>query len=351
MFSSQRSLAPRRAQEGLGLVELMVAVVIGLVGMVALFQLSKMAEGQRRTTTSGSDAQTSGTVALYMIQSDLRQAGYGLNWNILLDCGAVNAYDATRAPSTLPVFPVTPVLIDAAVPATSSDTVTVLYSSSQKVAGPVRITANMANATDDFTVSNRFGYTLGDRMLVAQTGLGCAVAQVSGLPTGNNNIEHTSGTYPYNAPGAFNLSFNTGARVFNLGPSPVRNVYRVDSNNLVVSNVLDSDTSQVLASQIVQMRAQYCKDTNGDNSTDTCDTTTPTTAAGWRQVLSVRVGLVARSAQPEKPFGGGVCDATTTAPTWQGGSFDLTASADWQCYRYRVFETLVPLRNQIWFQT
>jgi len=23
---------------------------------------------------------------------------------------------------------------------------------------------------------------------------------------------------------------------------------------------------------------------------------------------------------------------------------------DWTCYRYRIFETLVPLRNQIWTQ-
>jgi len=42
------------------MVELMVAVVIGMVGMVALFQLSKMAEGQRRSTIRGSDAQSNG---------------------------------------------------------------------------------------------------------------------------------------------------------------------------------------------------------------------------------------------------------------------------------------------------
>ena len=45
-------------------------------------------------------------------------------------------------------------------------------------------------------------------------------------------------------------------------------------------------------------------------------------------------------------------------PTWSGGAegatrvFDLSATVtapdDWRCYRYRLFETTVPLRNWIW---
>jgi type IV pilus assembly protein PilW len=74
----------------------------------------------------------------------------------------------------------------------------------------------------------------------------------------------------------------------------------------------------------------------------------------------VRVAVVARSAQPEKPAAGlgAPCDTTTVAPTWSGNtgiarSFDLStiplpAGVTWQCYRYRVFETTVPLRNWIW---
>lgn len=341
------------------MVELMVAVVIGMVGMVALFQLSKMAEGQRRSTISGSDAQSNGMFAMYALQGDLRQAGYGLNWNVLLDCAATKAYNATRTPSTLPTFPVAPVIIGAAANATQSDTVTIFYSSSQQVTSPVALSSSPANATAAYPLQSRFGYALGDLILLAERRTAsvpivtdCIVAQVSGLPAGSSDIEHAaSANYPYNESDAFGISFTTNARVFNLGPSPVRNVYEVASNNLTVRNFLSSATENVLAPQIVQMRAQYCKDTDGDTATDACNTTTPATAADWRQVLSVRVAVVARSGQPEKPSGSGGCDTTTTAPTWQGGSFDLSAAADWQCYRYRVFETTVPLRNQIWFQS
>jgi type IV pilus assembly protein PilW len=65
--------------------------------------------------------------------------------------------------------------------------------------------------------------------------------------------------------------------------------------------------------------------------------------------------VVARSALAEKPAAGlgAPCDTTTVAPTWSGNtggarSFDLSIDPNWKCYRYRVFETTVPLRNWIW---
>jgi len=55
------------------------------------------------------------------------------------------------------------------------------------------------------------------------------------------------------------------------------------------------------------------------------------------------------SALSEKATGaGGTCETTMAFPTWSGGTFDLSADPNWQCYRYRVFETTVPLRNWIW---
>jgi type IV pilus assembly protein PilW len=60
---------------------------------------------------------------------------------------------------------------------------------------------------------------------------------------------------------------------------------------------------------------------------------------------------VARSAQYEKPESG-TCRTTTadTVKSWSTwASFDTSRyPADWQCYRYKVFETVVPLRNAIW---
>lgn len=42
---------------GFSLVELMVAVVIGLIGTLVMFQVFAVSEGQKRTTASGGDGQ------------------------------------------------------------------------------------------------------------------------------------------------------------------------------------------------------------------------------------------------------------------------------------------------------
>ena len=141
-------------------------------------------------------------------------------------------------------------------------------------------------------------------------------------------------------------------------------MFSVINNQLSVVASLTSNAQQIVADNIVQLKAQYGHDNGvnngtvltgpyaaGDGIVDGYDTLTPATAAAWNQVLTVRIGLVARSAQAEKPSGSGpACDTTTTQPSWSGGSFNLSANANWTCYRYKVFETVIPLKNILWTQ-
>jgi type IV pilus assembly protein PilW len=61
--------------------------------------------------------------------------------------------------------------------------------------------------------------------------------------------------------------------------------------------------------------------------------------------------MVSRSATPEKPSDKSkTCDTTTTPPVWSGGTFNLSANPNWQCYRYKVFESTIPVRNMVWNQ-
>ena len=68
-----------RRVRGLSIVELMVAMVLSLVGTIVIFQVYAVNEDVRRTTIAGSDEQTSGMVALMLLERELRHAGYGLN--------------------------------------------------------------------------------------------------------------------------------------------------------------------------------------------------------------------------------------------------------------------------------
>jgi type IV pilus assembly protein PilW len=111
----------------------------------------------------------------------------------------------------------------------------------------------------------------------------------------------------------------------------------------------------------VVLRALYGKDTNADGVVDQYDTTTPTTSAGWQQLRAIRLAVVGRSAQYEKEL------VTTAKPQWDVGAsatvsgaadcgtskcvtldVEATVGSDWQHYRYKVFDTVIPLRNLLW---
>ena len=88
-------------------------------------------------------------------------------------------------------------------------------------------------------------------------------------------------------------------------------------------------------------------------------------AGDYQRIAALRLAVVARSKNPEKPGASGVCSATQLAPTVFSSTEPLGVTAQpitlnvavagdviaWQCYRYRVFETIVPMRNLGWRPT
>lgn len=99
-----RRAALRRSSAGLSLVELMVGLVIALVISLIMFNVFIVAEGQRRTTASGSDAQQSGAIASYLLERNLRMGGSSLApdggaWGCALSATKTTGADAgTRLP-------------------------------------------------------------------------------------------------------------------------------------------------------------------------------------------------------------------------------------------------------------
>src|SRR3546814_9053827 len=115
---------------------IMVGVAIGLLGVLIIRQVSTVFEGQKRTTTTGADAQTNGISALYTVERDVRGAGYGLSVPGALGCTVKQSYDGVSADLSL-----APVVITNGADGTP-DTIRILASSKNSWSIPSRNTVD-----------------------------------------------------------------------------------------------------------------------------------------------------------------------------------------------------------------
>lgn len=371
------AFAPR--QGGVTLVELLVAMLISLVATIVIFQTLALSEGYKRTSISGGEAQQRGSLALYSVTRDMKQAGFGFNSTPALFGCAMHAYEgvvaSARGDFSASMQPLAPVVVIPGGSAATPDSLLVFTGSSAANSGPLFATSNIPVGGTSTTVDNRYGVSLGDVLLIGQTGSDCSIAQVTGLPaTPSNRIDFV-------APARYN--FSTGmpvaytaltAQIFNLGPRPTLNLYAIDGQHrLVLTNLLQNDaaaaTPVVLAESVVQMKAQYGVDNGAGGGTPNdgiidAFVDPPLGAIPASQVIAVRLAIVARSDQPEKSSSGSAaaadCDTTpadspslawytTPGPPPVTTYIDVSgASADAACYRYKTFQTVVSLRNMLW---
>ncbi|MDD5395526.1 MAG: PilW family protein [Thiothrix sp.] len=365
---------------GFSLIEIMVALVIGLLTTLAITQTLAVFEGQKRTTTNGADAQTNGLVAMHMLETDIRMAGYGITNSGSLACTKINTYYNGAVTLDQSMAPV--IITDGG---TGSDTIDVLFSSSAFGSAPARIVVDMPTPSNVLTVNDASGINTCDFILLAtpSTGASCTRMQVTGIHTTANgdNVLTSSGQSLYDPPGGFNgtlfppggYTISPQSVVLNMG-NFINRRYQVTNNSLRLQDLNQANNgcsptnpnpTLDLVSNIVNIQAQYgvappgvapanqavnCWTDATGNACAGTDWANPT-AAEIARIKAVRVAIVARSTQMEKPsMANGACDTTTTAPiSWNGGpAVDLTADANWQCYRYKVYQTIIPIRNVIW---
>ena len=342
------------AGRGFTLVEIMVGMVIGVLGMIVMMQVLALSESQKRTTVGGNDAQNSGAIALYGLQRDARQAGWGSNDPKLLGCNVLLRVGVTlnnMAPVTInhPDIPAG----DA-----GTDTLLIAYGSASGSPEGDGITAQPLAAgaaayPNVYSMQTPTTFAAGDQIIATpQTRPDpCSLRMTTILSVGTGspaNVVVTAGT---------GIAATNGI-VFNLGTTPRMQVYAVRSGNLTAcdysafdcraaANAANPSAWVSIAANIVSLRAHYGRDTSTpvDAVVDVYDQTTPSTACNWARISAVRLVLVARSGQYEKTA------VTPAAPQWAGTATDpivLTAGANWQNYRYRTFETVVPIRNMVW---
>lgn len=344
----------RHRSAGFTLIEILVSMVIGLLGIVVMFQVLSVWESLKRTTSAGSDAQIAGTAALFSLERDLRPAGMGFGRGV--DGTAVPSLGCTvSAKAPVASFVLAPVIIvDGA--SGAPDQIIALYGNSSLYVSTQKFKASTSSAK---TVDGSYGgFRAGDVVVVggANAGVACELLEVASVAT-PGELGHATALRFNPAPVQTALA---SGFLYNLGPLPQRNVWSIQNGRLMRQDSLYSAAAREVADNVIDLQAQYGIDGfGGGNATDgrlEDGDWTATAPANWSRVLAIRIALLSRSQQFEKMevTDGGA--GTAPAPAWAGGAFDMSDSltgasgdaANWKRYRYRVYEKVIPLRNMVW---
>jgi type IV pilus assembly protein PilW len=386
------------AQRGVTLIELMIGMVIGLLAVLVIAQVTTVFEGRKRTITAGSDAQVNGALALQTLQRDVQASGYGTSEGGATGCRMVGqrANMSSRFERTL-----APVIITDGGDSGAPDSLDVLMSNHTDFALPSRVAGGHTRGSNVFVISanTNLGHHKGDLMLAVpvptpdqtDTARYCSLFNLSAEPVaGSDQLVHdASADGPWNQdlsttvfPGLLStdVSYPAGSILLDLGTLVSRRYCLTGLGDAQCDTPaaqapyqlrqvsFDSSTGQSVTDdlypQIVQLQAVYGIDTSAtaDQVADVWTATSPTTASGWRRVVAVRVAVVARSTQNEqRPNTAGQAWVTADLPVWYPDGVTATplhvekappgTGDDWRNYRYKVFETVIPLRNLLWQPT
>lgn len=352
-----------RRHRGFTMVEMMVGLALGLLASLAIFTAVSSFESQRRITAGGADMQQNGLLALYFLEQDLRMAGFGL-------------IDGSTNPGSLPCVKVNNVniapvsIVDGG--GSASDTLTthrldsdtggiVTGGSAGKLTSPLSSIASITS----MTVDTADAIHLNDYLLIPDVNMNCTQVKATSIPTVYASTAGTPATPAVPAtkvtpaipaqPAIPGVPVTPVSTIINLGqgvPSFPAMQYRLDANYNLNHSDDGGQSWTPVAANIVKLQAQYGI-ANGGSQSVNCWTNATGSACGgtdWsnppaadiNRIKAIRIAIVARSAQRSNAL------VTTAAPTWYGGAIDLSNIANWQNYRYKVYQTVIPVRNVIW---
>ncbi|HCU83939.1 PilW family protein [Methylophilus sp. UBA6697] len=373
MFSRLRS---QRFQTGLSLVELLVGILIGLVATLAISNLFSGFEARKRMIAGGADAQSSGVLAMYYMQRDAQNAGYGLPLYNSSDPSPLLCPINTSINQGGVIINLSPVVIVDG--GTGSDIVRIRYGNPASGGASLRATGTMTAPTLD---GRLIGCQENDVVLFHQTPTNpnCSLGRLQKV-----NSDRTINTLSEinTPPTASPVSILNGADWVRFSCLGAWNQYEYTVNAAMEltrtggtsgTTPFPNSAAVPVASDIVALQAQY-------GITETIDpTATTTTAAAYlnrvdrwvdatgtfgptmalmdrNRIRAIRIAVIARDGNLQRSNVSQTCNGAAAGVSrvciWQADAnpagVDLSGVPNWQRYRYRSFEATIPLRNIIW---
>lgn len=391
-----------QAEHGVTLIELMVALVIGMIVSLAIYTVFSNFEGRKRTTTSVNDIDQTASYASYLIDKSLRSAGTGFT-------GGLNPKSTSSSTNSLPLAAANyslgcllkinrggSVLVPR--PAAYPAPFATVPQATIRLA-PIVIFDNIANgvanngdvlmtmggsgglsesvnnfsappAANSITLTNVAGISANDRILLVGTnnaspmpGTPCIMDQVVSTfvqGTGSTfSAGLASGANDYRVdPTTYSSTINSTGILFNLGKFPTFHMFGVGANNTLFRYDMmlpnSAENPSQVADGVFSMHAIY-----GVGAMPGELVWTPPTGAysaanllngsalanqNLRNIKAVRIALIMRTSLPEKVD---VSLGTLNVFESTGVATTVAVNLTNRRYRYRVVETTIPIRNAL----
>ena len=340
-------------QRGFSLIELMVAITLGLIlmtGVLSLFFSSKVTYFANEKMAR---LQENGRVALDFVLHDVRAAGYngcakavpftstlntptGLLWNYALP---VQGYESDGAGGFSPALGV------ALTPAPVNDSDVIVTRSLARDGRALRVQVDVGSETGDLSVTNATPAPVAAGTIMIVTNCSASsVFQATGYTAGapNGTIAHATGgaLTPGNATNNLGWTYTAGARVaplqtviYYVGADPV-------SGEPGLYRKVGAAAPDLLIDGVQALQIAYGEDTNGDRIAESYVPANSVT--NWDNIISVSLALLVRSEASGNNVDANSYQLLSTA---LGGK----TLGPYNDRRQRVvFSTTVALRNRAW---
>lgn len=370
-----------QVEAGFTLTELLVTLVIGTLLMTAVFSFFLNSSQIITNQSSTTDMWQRGRNALALVRQAVESAGFGLPQ--VSDCpNGIAAYNSNQTASPFSLTAITAAVQSSGTydPTNISNINT--YSLMTVAGGASFGNAPAAQISSIPSISSQRVFLTatafinsGDMFIVQIPGQACLMAQVTNLLTQGNGIGivHNSGLSNYNPSGGFKtlagaiypgLSSNAfaGANFIDLGSNYFTiNQFTIGDSGgtatptLYLTQYTANQTTQppvrqALARGIVDLQLEYGLGSNGAITQWVLPANY--TASATQQILAVRIAMLARSTRymPNE-----TSPASFVMLPNQNLSYIVPTSNGPGCmqgncrhYAYHLFESVVPVRNNIW---
>lgn len=327
-------------QLGVSLVELMVAIALGLFLVAGLGQLF-VKNKQTFTATDGiARMQENARYALYILNTDLRMAGYeGCRTMLRLTPTIL----VTAPPASMLLNPTNMIGgylgttggWNPALPTWLTNNGTIAFAPQTDVifsrkasATAANVTTNMTTSSDNITVTNTVNFQPNDLLFISD----CQSADVFQATNGTTatNITHSTTS---NTTSNFSKLYLTDAQVsrYELNAYYIKNTGRVNSKGLPILALFRQSSNgaeEELVEGVENMKVTYGIDTNADGAADQFLTADAVNLNNyWGQVVSLKVNILVNTieqvAQTPQPY---VFNGATITPT------DRLIHKEWSTY-------------------